>query len=63
MVKNYTVNPTSRFTVFVNNDVGPNQAVSAKVESNLPIVAERPMYFSYGPGWTGGHDVVGFPGP
>ena len=27
--------------------------------SGLQIVAERPMYFSYGPGWTGGHDVLG----
>ncbi len=23
------------------------------------LIAERPMYFSYGPGWTGGHDTVG----
>lgn len=48
----------SRSTVNVMNDVPPNNDVSAKVESknNVPIIAERPMYFP-----TGGHCVVGAP--
>ncbi|MCG2794380.1 MAG: DUF5719 family protein, partial [Actinomycetia bacterium] len=54
------VGPHSRLTVDVNAAVGENQDVSAKVESDQFIVAERPMYFSYGAAaWTGGHDVVG----
>jgi len=66
IVKNYDLNATSRFTVLVNSDVGPDKAVSVKIQSDLPIMAERPMYFSYpsasGP-LTGGHDVVGFQAP
>ncbi|MBK5093750.1 MAG: polysaccharide deacetylase family protein, partial [Actinobacteria bacterium] len=39
----------------------PHGDFSVKVESvdGAPIVAERSMYFSYRPSWTGGHDVVG----
>ena len=38
---------------------------SAKVESTggVGIVVERPMYFSYKGAITGGHDVMGAPGP
>src|SRR5579859_3894384 len=38
--------PTSRYTVDVNQFVGGIQQVSARVESALPIVAERPLYFN-----------------
>ena len=66
-----TIPPRSRYTVDVNSVVGPNRDVSALVDSALPIVAERPMYFDYrpngaatpGPGWNGGHDVVGARNP
>jgi len=61
--KNYTVGKKSRYTVDVNAEVGANQDVSCVVESLFPIVAERPMYFNYHDKWTGGHDVVGAPGP
>jgi hypothetical protein len=54
----HTVAGHSRYTVSVNHDVGPNQDVSAEVTSDVPIIAERPMYFDYN-GWTGGSDVVG----
>jgi len=34
-----------------------------QIESKVPVVAERPMYFSYsgmgGWGWTGGHCMAG----
>jgi hypothetical protein len=60
--KSYSVARGSRRTVSVNAEVGPNQDVSAVVHSNVPIVAERPLYFNYRNKWTGGHDVVGAPG-
>ncbi len=59
----YTVNPTSRRTVDVSLAVGKNHDVSMVLESDKPIVAERPMYFNYRNKWTGGHDVVASPGP
>ncbi|MBN2025340.1 MAG: cellulase family glycosylhydrolase [Actinobacteria bacterium] len=48
-----------RATVNVNAAVGADREVSMVVASEQDIVAERPMYFSYGDGWTGGHDVMG----
>ncbi len=51
--------PTSRETVDVNLAVGPNRDVSALVESDQPIIAERPMYFNYHGAWPGGHTQVG----
>ncbi|MHB8894341.1 MAG: DUF5719 family protein [Candidatus Geothermincolia bacterium] len=50
---------TSRMTLYVADVVGLEKDVSTKVTSDLPIVAERPMYFNYGGVWTGGHDVIG----
>jgi hypothetical protein len=58
-VQQLTMPPTSRETVMVNNVVGPNKDVSAKVEATNPILAERPMYFNYHGKWTGGHSQVG----
>ena len=56
----YNVPANSRFTVNVNEEAGPEKDVSLKVSSTHPVVAERPMYFSYGEGaWNDGHDVVG----
>ena len=46
-----------RSTVNVNEAVEAGKEVSVKIESDLPIVAERPMYFIYN-GWDGGHDVA-----
>ncbi|MEW6554169.1 MAG: hypothetical protein AB1384_07785 [Actinomycetota bacterium] len=51
----------SRSTVYVNHDAGPGLSISAMITSDEPVICERPMYFSFGPGgWTGGHDVLGF---
>ncbi len=45
-----------RVTVNVKAVVGKNKSLSTVVESDRPIMAERPMYFAYGPDrWTGGH--------
>ena len=60
LTKPWTVPPNSRLTVNVNDDAGSNREISAKVSSDKPIIAERPMYFAYQGAWTGGHDVVGF---
>ena len=49
----------SRLTVNANSDAGNNMTISARVESSLPVVADRPMYSNYG-GWApGGHTVTG----
>lgn len=51
----HVVGPTSRQTVNVNAEVGHGQEVSAKLTSNEPILAERPMYFTYNGSITDGH--------
>ncbi len=62
----YTVPAHSRAT-FKANDLlqGRSYQTSLKLESDQPVVAERPMYFNYQGtaawGWTGGHDVLGVP--
>jgi len=60
----HPVNPSSRLTVHVNDapEAGPNQQVSMRVTSDIPILAERPMYFNFF-GQTGGHVVVGASAP
>jgi hypothetical protein len=47
--------------VVVNNDV-PGVSHSTKVTSDQPIIAERPMYFTFplNPSINGGHNVIGF---
>jgi len=49
----------SRLTIDVNSEVGAGREVSLRVTSEQTVVAERPVYFDYGAGWTGGHDAVG----
>jgi hypothetical protein len=51
-----TVKAMSRRTVKVNDIVGPNRDVSATVTSQVPIIAERPMYFGV---WDGGSSQYG----
>jgi hypothetical protein len=57
----YTVPPLKRYTIDVNSTVGPERDVGLKVESNVPVVAERPMYFDYHAAWDGGHITMGTP--
>ena len=60
----YTVPAHSRAT-FKANDLlnGESHSTSLKLASDVPVVAERPMYFNYQGtgswGWTGGHCVIG----
>lgn len=61
------VRPRTRETVDVLSSVGDNQDVSICLESNVPVIAERPMYYIYGmdsgKNWNGGDCVVGNPAP
>jgi hypothetical protein len=60
------VPPNSRTTVRTNDILGEGQDIahdfSATVRSTngVPILVERPMYFSYQGQWDGGTDVIGF---
>ncbi len=55
----YAVGPYSRCTVYVNGFL-QNTEVSAEVDSDVPIVAERAMYFDFrGSGIKGGHTSTG----
>jgi hypothetical protein len=55
----YRVGPKSRSTVLTNSIMSA-RSFSMVVISNQPIVAERPMYFAYNGGQTGGSDVLGY---
>ncbi len=45
----------SRYTIFVNSDAGEDLELAVLINSDLPIVAERPMYFHYQGRVNGGH--------
>lgn len=54
-----TVAAHSRETIFVNAEVGLDKDVSVKLESDEPIVVERPMYHNYANRITGGDVELG----
>ena len=60
-----TVPAASRATLDVNDYINPyfehGSEVSVIVFSDLEVVVERPIYFSYQGRWTDGHNVVGTP--
>jgi hypothetical protein len=60
---NLPVPPRSRATLDVNAAVGRETDVSLTVESDQPVVAERPMYFTYRNGWEGCTNVLGAMAP
>ena len=62
VTRSHAVAAKSRFTLDVSNDVGTGQDVSTFIESDQPVVAERPMYFDYLGKWDGGHDSLGATG-
>ncbi len=57
--KEYRIAAHSRCTVNVNNDVARQHDVSARIVSDLPVVAERPMYFLYNMTLDEGSDAMG----
>ncbi|MEW6552890.1 MAG: DUF5719 family protein [Actinomycetota bacterium] len=59
ITKQVTVEPRRRYSVHVDDVPGLEASeVSTQVTSNIPIVAERAMYFNYA-GNDGGHDSIG----
>ncbi|MFH1150195.1 MAG: hypothetical protein V1748_06960 [Actinomycetota bacterium] len=62
----YLVPQHQRYTIKVNDVVGPYANVSVALSSDKGFVAERPMYFrAFRPDvtYSGGHDIVGAPSP
>jgi hypothetical protein len=55
------VGPTSRQNVWTGElgDALLNKSFAIRVESDVPIIAERAMYFGAVPFWTGGHESAG----
>ncbi len=51
-----------RRTLFINQEVGGAFDVSIHLHSELPVVAERVIYFNYR-GWQGGHASLGETSP
>ncbi|MBC7229339.1 MAG: hypothetical protein H5T74_02970 [Actinobacteria bacterium] len=62
-----SVSPKHRATFYVPDHVGKGKDVSLELVSDVPVAAERPMYFAYrsvnparpGRVWAGGHVMVG----
>jgi Ca2+-binding RTX toxin-like protein len=64
VVRTYQVAPTSRFTVAAG--LIPelvNRSFAMVVDSTVPVVAERSMYFSTARFWDGGHESAGVSEP
>lgn len=61
--QNVQVPARSRVTVSVASNVSAEHDVSALVTSDIPIVAERPVYFDYKGGIDGGHNCIGAENP
>ena len=59
--KRHVVGDHSRYTINVNSDAGTGLEVSAMLESDRPILVERPIYFDYMGHIDGGHIVMGSP--
>ncbi|MBN1288683.1 MAG: hypothetical protein JXA49_03495 [Actinobacteria bacterium] len=54
-----TVPAHGRETVSVNKEIGPDRDVSVQLESDQPVVVERPMYFMYHNSIAGGSVELG----
>lgn len=62
-VQNAVVPPSSRATVDVRAAAGEGKDVSVALESSLPVIAERAMYFDCQDKYPGGHVCMGSQGP
>ena len=58
----FTMQPNSRKTVRVNDNLPANTNVSTRVHGSQPIIAERAMYWDNGTG-TAFHASIGLPSP
>jgi hypothetical protein len=62
IVKTYTVDPNSRFNIYVNGEHArlANATVASRYKSNVPIIVERTMWWPGTPAsWTEGHNSFG----
>lgn len=59
----YSVPAFKRYTIDVNATVGPDKDVGLKIDSDQPLVAERPMYFDYRNKWNDGSITLGATAP
>ncbi len=50
----------ARTTLKLNTMVPSQEGISVSLHAGGEVVAERPVYFRYGDGWTGGHVSSGF---
>lgn len=57
--RSYQVAEESRLSIEVAGEVGKGRDVSVIVDSPLPLMVERPMYFLYQGRWAGGHVSTG----
>ncbi len=55
----FRVEARSRYSQYVNEVVGPGRNISLLLDSNRPVVAERPVYFDYSGKWRGGSAAMG----
>lgn len=63
-VATYTVGPTSRLNVYAGSYPDLiNTSFSIVVDSTVPIIAERAMYFGGPPQWLAGHESAGVTAP
>jgi uncharacterized repeat protein (TIGR01451 family) len=53
--RDYFVPGRRRVSLYVDGEVGEGREVSARIRSELPLIAERSMYFTYNGIWQGGH--------
>jgi hypothetical protein len=59
-----TVPPASRRTFYAGELAAlVNRSFATTIEADVPIVAERAMYFGDSPLWLGGHGSAGVPAP
>lgn len=64
VVKAHVAPPRGRYTLNMADDVGPGyHDTSTLIQSSLPVVAERMMYFKYQGALDGGHDSLGAAAP
>ncbi len=52
--RNHTAPARSRYTIVASEDVGPDATFSTTLDSDVPVVVERSMYFG-----SGGHSTIG----
>jgi hypothetical protein len=60
LLRTVNVPPGTRVTVKVNDIVGPGHDVSVEVMSDLPLIAERPIYSLYGGSLPAGDTLSGY---